>query len=86
MMNSIYSKIDLQRKDGKKCLAVLVDPDKTSPSQCITLAQEAGICGVDFFFVGSSILRQNHLQLCVESLKKTSAVPVILFPGNAGKP
>ncbi|TAH41350.1 MAG: geranylgeranylglyceryl/heptaprenylglyceryl phosphate synthase [Bacteroidetes bacterium] len=82
MMNTLYSQIDLHRKEGKKSLAVLVDPDKTSPSQCTLLAQEAGICGVDFFFVGSSILRQNHLQTCVEALKKTSSIPVILFPGN----
>jgi len=82
MMNSVYTKIGLHKKEGKKCLAVLVDPDKTSPAQCILLAQEASVSGVDFFFVGSSLLRQNHLQTCVETLKKTSDVPVILFPGN----
>ena len=55
MMNALYNQIDLQRKEGKKSLAVLVDPDKTSPAQCVLLAQEASISGVDFFFVGSSI-------------------------------
>ncbi len=81
-MNTIYSKINEQRKAGRKGLAVLIDPDKTSPEQCVEIAFEAATCGVDYFFIGSSILTQNRLRDCILGLKKSSTIPVILFPGN----
>ncbi len=81
-MTSIYSRIEKQRKEGKKSLAVLVDPDKTTPEQCIDLGREASDCQVDYFFIGSSILTQDHLRDCLQALKKTSTIPLVLFPGN----
>lgn len=81
-MDSIYSRIESRRKAGKKSLAVLVDPDKMSEERCMQLGGEAMHCGVDYFFVGSSILTQNRLDECILALKKTSTIPVIIFPGN----
>ncbi len=70
------------RSEGRKALAVLIDPDKSSPETCAELAAEAGQAGVDFFFTGSSILTQNRLDECIIALKKYSSIPVVLFPGN----
>lgn len=53
---------------GKK-LAVLVDPDKPTDSQIVTLAEQSMQCGVDFFFVGGSLLTNNNLDSCVKLLK-----------------
>jgi len=66
---------------GKK-LAVLVDPDKPTDSEVINLAEQAMRCGVDFFFVGGSLLTNNNLDACVKLLKKHADIPVVLFPGN----
>ncbi len=66
---------------GKK-LAVLVDPDKPTDSQIVTLAEQSMQCGVDFFFVGGSLLTNNNLDSCVKLLKAHADIPVVLFPGN----
>lgn len=63
-------------------LAVLVDPDKTSPADCIELGTRATEAGVDFFFVGSSILTSGSVESVVEVLKRSTSIPVLLFPGN----
>ena len=38
--------------------------------------------GVDFFFVGGSLLTSGSLDTCVKILKANSNIPVVLFPGN----
>ncbi len=81
-MSQVYSTIRERKQQNKKSLAVLIDPDKTSPDHCIGIAKEATLCNLDFFFIGSSILTQNHLHDCIKALKNTCNIPVILFPGN----
>lgn len=79
---NIYTSILEKRKAGKKMLAVLVDPDKSSPADCIKIAEIGTEAGIDFFFVGSSILMTDSFESCIEVLKRSSSIPVILFPGN----
>ncbi len=78
----IYSKILSDKKQGKKKFAVLVDPDKVTRKNCETLAQEAGLAGVDFIFVGSSLLTSDHLDEYIKIIKQNCSIPVILFPGS----
>ncbi|MBK8363049.1 MAG: geranylgeranylglyceryl/heptaprenylglyceryl phosphate synthase [Bacteroidetes bacterium] len=79
---NIYNSILEKRKAGKKMLAVLVDPDKSSPADCIKIAGIATNAEVDFFFVGSSILLTESFESCIEVLKRSASIPVVLFPGN----
>ncbi len=69
-------------KPGKK-LAVLVDPDKPSDDQVVQLAKRAEKAGVDFIFVGGSLLTNDNLDSCIRLLKASSSIPVVLFPGNS---
>ncbi len=69
-------------KAGKKMLAVLIDPDRSSLADCVRFAEIGIEAGVDFFFVGSSILTTDSFEACVEVLKRSSSIPVILFPGS----
>lgn len=64
-------------------LAVLIDPDKSSPADCIKLAEMGTEAEVDLFFVGSSILMSDSFESIVEVLKRSSSIPVVIFPGNA---
>jgi phosphoglycerol geranylgeranyltransferase len=82
MVNTgIYSTILEKRRDGRRQLAVLIDPDKFTPgSNIIDIAREAG---VDYFFTGGSLLTNGSLEHCIDELKKNSSIPVVLFPGNA---
>jgi len=73
-----------RHKQGKKSIAVLVDPDKveglTRLTQLINLASEN--C-VDFFFVGGSLVTTNNLSEVVKEIKENVGIPVILFPGTS---
>lgn len=78
---NIYQNISLKKKAGKKMIAVLIDPDKLTINECNKIAEKAVNSGIDFFFVGSSIITGNTFEECISILKNTS-LPVILFPGN----
>lgn len=79
---SILKSVVSGKAEGKKQLAVLVDPDKTSDDSLKQLASIAVKNGVNYFFVGGSLLVNNQLDSCIKILKAESGLPVILFPGN----
>lgn len=79
-MNTIYRSILDKRAQGIKQLAILIDPDKFSPSNPIVdIANEAG---VDYFFTGGSLLTNGNLEQCITEIKKQTDIPVVLFPGS----
>lgn len=82
MKHRMYDIFVERKRAGKKCFAVLIDPDKVDNSKLdllITLGEEAG---VDYFFLGGSLVISNHLDACVQHIKAQSAIPAILFPGS----
>ena len=42
----------------------------------------AGECYVDYFFVGGSLITQNNISKIISLIKKSSDIPVVIFPGN----
>lgn len=78
----IYSKIIAGKKEGKKQLAILIDPDKHSGESFFPLIEEALLAQVDYFFVGGSLMISDRLDSCIQSIKEICNVPVILFPGS----
>ncbi|MGE5382027.1 MAG: geranylgeranylglyceryl/heptaprenylglyceryl phosphate synthase [Omnitrophica WOR_2 bacterium] len=79
---NILESITKGRKDAKKQLAVLVDPDKSDTQRLRELARIAVDNKIDYFFVGGSLLVNNSLDSCISLLKELSGIPVVLFPGN----
>lgn len=79
---NILESITKGRKDAKKQLAVLVDPDKSDTQHLKELARIAVDNKIDYFFVGGSLLVNNSLDSCISLLKELSGIPVVLFPGN----
>lgn len=79
---AIYQDILNRTGQGSKQLAVLVDPDKLFNKDIEHIAVSAAKSGVDYFFVGGSLLVNNELDSCIKILKANSNIPVILFPGN----
>lgn len=77
---AIYDKF--QDKTRKK-LAVLVDPDKPSDAQILSIVETANAADVDFFFVGGSLLVTDSLDHCIKIIKEHSNIPVLIFPGNS---
>lgn len=64
-------------------LAVLIDPDKQPIESLVQLIELANNAKVDFFFVGGSLLLENRFEYTIETIKKHSEIPVIIFPGNS---
>src|SRR5258705_10955122 len=89
MKQGIYQSLQLRKKEGKKSFAVLIDPDKVSPrtpSENTSLLDELIELSlgakVDYFLVGGSLVISNHLDECVQHIKKNCSIPVILFTGS----
>lgn len=79
---TVYETIVKRCDERKRQLAVLIDPDKLDDQVVRKMAQSAAECGVDYFFVGGSLLINNRLDECTRIIKETAGIPVVLFPGN----
>ncbi len=79
----ILSKWQESSAAKRKLFTVLVDPDKMRVPELEALALASSDTGVDYFFVGGSLLTNNSLELCIKVLKANSSAPVIIFPGNS---
>ncbi len=79
-MKNVYEQLVQRRSQGRKSLAVLVDPDKTA--KLPRLLELAKISPPDFFFIGGSLLNGGSLESCIAMVRAASDVPVVLFPGS----
>jgi len=84
-MQSIYTSLTEKKHNGKKQFAVLIDPDKVNAGSVSRLVKIAVEAGVDYFFVGGSLVISNFMDTCVQMIKKECKVPVVLFPGSPGQ-
>lgn len=80
---NVYQNLQDSRRTGKKLFAILIDPDKQSKEELKQIVEKAKSAKADLFFVGGSLLTNDSLDSCLETLKNESDIPVILFPGNA---
>ncbi|NNV57749.1 geranylgeranylglyceryl/heptaprenylglyceryl phosphate synthase [Limnovirga soli] len=81
MKQKIYNQLTDRKGAGRKSFTVLIDPDKVDAvklEKLITLSVEAG---VDYFFVGGSLVISNNLDECIQQIKASCNIPVLLFPG-----
>ena len=82
MKNTLYQHFLKKKQQGKKSLAVLIDPDKVDSykiEQLITLSVDAK---VDYLLVGGSLIISSNLDECIQQIKSLCDIPVILFPGS----
>ena len=79
----ILSKLLKDRKKGRKGFAVLVDPDKSTPSSLKKIAGTAEKAGVDYLFFGGSLLMHGKGETQIRILRDHCSIPVILFPGSS---
>ena len=77
-----YNQILTKKSQGKKSLAILIDPDKINQKSCEILIKQAEKNYLDFFFVGGSLISSGDLDLTIKFIKKHTSIPVIIFPGS----
>lgn len=81
-MHNLYHSLTDRKQRNKKSFAVLIDPDKVDDrgmEQLIGLSTDAE---VDYFLVGGSLVISNYLDECIQLIKRSCDIPVILFPGS----
>lgn len=81
MKQKIYNQLTERKRIGRKAFTVLIDPDKVDASAIDKLVSLSVEAGVDYFFVGGSLVISNHLDYCIQLIKASCSIPVILFPG-----
>ena len=79
----LYQDLLKAKKENEKKLAVLIDPDKVRLDNVQEVLKNAINAKVDYFFIGGSLIVNDMLDKCLESIKEMCDIPMILFPGNS---
>lgn len=79
---NVYSNILQQQAQGRRQFAVLIDPETRNEDSFIRTARAATEAGVDFLFIGGSLLSNDNMNVCLDQLRKETRIPLVLFPGS----
>jgi phosphoglycerol geranylgeranyltransferase len=66
---------------GNKSIALLLDPDKAKGESLARLLNIAGASKTDYILAGGS-LTFSDINNLIDSVRKLTKIPVVLFPGN----
>lgn len=83
MKSKIRTKLRHNLQNGRKAFAVLLDPDKVELSSFPFMLAESMRYGVDFFFVGGSLITRYASNEIIAAIRCHTDIPAILFPGNS---
>lgn len=83
MKSKIRTKLRHNLQNGRKAFAVLLDPDKVELSSFPFMLAESMRYGVDFFFVGGSLITRYASDEIIAAIRRHTDIPAILFPGNS---
>lgn len=61
---------------------VLIDPDKNDKGTLPSFVREATEAGVDGFLVGGSLMLTNEFEAHLQTIKRNTTLPVLIFPGS----
>jgi phosphoglycerol geranylgeranyltransferase len=82
---NIYQKIISAKKEGKKLLAVLIDPEKMDLKHIPCFFEKIHNSIATHIFIGGSTDKDNQTESIVMAVKKETNLPVILFPGDVSQ-
>jgi len=81
-MSKIYQYILKSFKANKKLFAVLIDPDKIALNTVSSFIKMVNDSIATHIFVGGSTVNEHETAHLVAEIKKTTSLPIILFPGD----
>ncbi|MBL7866920.1 MAG: geranylgeranylglyceryl/heptaprenylglyceryl phosphate synthase [Flavobacterium lindanitolerans] len=81
-MQNIYNEILQSKKEKKKLLAILLDPDKISKDSLQSIIPKINQSPATHIFIGGSLVLTNTIDGIIRELKQKTTLPVLLFPGN----
>ena len=79
----LYSQFLEAKKTGDKKFVVLIDPDKVRLGKINKVLERSVEAGVDYFFIGGSLVVNDMLDYVLTSMKEKCPIPMILFPVNS---
>jgi len=79
---TVYTDIKRAIQKGEKLLAVLIDPDKFSIENTTGFIEKINASVATHIFVGGSTVEDNLTDILVSEIKKSTHLPIILFPGD----
>jgi phosphoglycerol geranylgeranyltransferase len=83
LKHNIYNSLVQHRNQGKKQLAVLIDPDSYErEDELVNLCKLAQDAGAHLILIGGSLITNGFFDRCVELVKQSCSLPIVLFPGN----
>jgi phosphoglycerol geranylgeranyltransferase len=71
----------LNNKNLERKIAVLIDPNKSSFKSISGTIDICKKCGIKFIMVGGSLV-SDSIDNCINEIKESSDLPVVLFPGS----
>ena len=74
--------INSAKKNNKKLLAILLDPDKLDLMDISKTIQKINKSKANLIFIGGSLLFKNVLDQFVTKVKENTKLPILLFPGS----
>jgi putative glycerol-1-phosphate prenyltransferase len=80
-MTIYQSLLETSQRRGAAYL-VLIDPDKIAPEKLPGFITQATDAGADAFLVGGSLITDDSFGRCIETMKKNTDRPVVIFPGG----
>ncbi|MES2812895.1 MAG: geranylgeranylglyceryl/heptaprenylglyceryl phosphate synthase [Bacteroidota bacterium] len=78
----VYQQIVLAKKEKRKLLAILLDPDKIDLNTLPSLVEKINNSPATHIFVGGSLVEANIIDELILILKEKTHLPIVLFPGN----
>jgi len=81
----IIEQIRNSKKNNKKIISILIDPDKTTEDKLTSTIKLCNANKIDFIFFGGSLINSSLSKHYLRLIKKNSKIPIILFPGTNTK-
>jgi putative glycerol-1-phosphate prenyltransferase len=78
----VYERLLQIKEDKGAGYLVLIDPDKQSMPEAISLAGTCEEAGVDALLLGGSLMFTHVFDELIEGIKAVCSLPLIIFPGS----
>jgi len=84
-MNNVHENIADSILNGKKLLAVLIDPDKFLVEATSRFIKKVNASMATHIFVGGSTVDDYATEILVAEINKHTNLPIVLFPGDVSQ-
>lgn len=80
---SLHRQLVAAKEARQRRFAVLIDPDKLRTGRLAEVVERSVAAGVDYFFIGGSLIVNNALDQVLAGIKEVCDIPLVLFPGSS---